>query len=631
MANMKLENYGKGIAKGMAVTIKHMFRHPITTQYPEQRLTVSRRTRGNELIWEREQCSGCTTCAKTCPQGVIRIETSGSGLLQAPCSLQCPAHINIPLYVRFIGEGKPAEAVAVIREKIPFPSVCGKVCFHPCETKCQRTQIDEPISIRVLKGFATTHDTGIWRNKITIALATGKKVAVVGGGPAGLTTAYYLARLGHKVTVFEALPEAGGMMRVGIPDYRLPKETLRKEIAEIAAVGVEIKTDNRVENLDDLFNQGYNAVYVAVGAHEGMKLGVDGENLSGVLDSATFLRDSALDRPVKLGNRVAVVGGGNVAMDAARVALRRGSKEVTMLYRRTRAEMPANPEEVVAALEEGIKIEFLAAPTKITGENGELKLECIRMQLGEPDSSGRRRPEPVKGSEFTKGYDTIIAAIGQRIQVPKGFNIKVAKSGAIEADAQTLATSREGVWAGGDAQLGPASVIEAIAAGRQGAISIDKYLGGKGMIDETLASAASKERPLSRTDKTAHRVHPAELEADERVRSFVEVEQPLTFDVAVKEANRCLKCDLAYTVDKMEVDMGYCIFCGLCVEACPRDSLFIDYNFEKSRYKREDLVLEKEDMLFEKGKSPKLRSGFCRPKAEAELPEQTLLQNRDKI
>jgi formate dehydrogenase beta subunit len=452
----------------------------------------------------------------------------------------------------------------------------------------------------------------------------------VGGGPAGLTAAYYLARLGHKVTVFEALPEAGGMMRVGIPDYRLPKDVLRKEIDEIAAAGVDIKTNTKIESLDDLFDQGYSAAFIAPGAHDGMKLGIDGEDLPGVIDSATFLRDHALDKKPEVGNRVAVIGGGNVAMDAARVSLRIGAKEVTMLYRRTRAEMPANPEEVVAALDEGINIEYLVAPNSIIKRGNELILECTRMKLGEPDASGRRRPEPIKGSEFAATYDTIIAAIGQRPAIPKAFNIKVARGNTIEANRDTLATSREGVFAGGDAQTGPASVIEAIAAGRQGAISIDRYLGGKGEIEEIFVERPAREPPLNRTDKKVHRVHPDEVEAEERVKGFVEVEQPLTYDVAIKEANRCLKCDLAYAVDTMIADMGYCIFCGLCVEACPRDSLFISYDFEKARYRREDLILDKEKLLLDE-KTPKTRSGFCRPMFEKELPEQTLLLNRDKI
>lgn len=627
---MKLDRYGKGIAKGMAVTIKHLVRRPVTVQYPEERLNTSRRIRGNDFIWLQEQCSGCETCAKSCPQGVIDMETSGTGVVQAPCSSTCPSHINIPLYVRLIAEGKPAEAVAVIREKIPFPSVCGRVCFHPCETKCQRTQIDSPISIRVLKRFAAEHDTGLWRSRVKIAPATGKSVAIVGGGPAGLTAAYYLARLGHTVTVFEALPEAGGMMRVGIPDYRLPKDILRKEIAEIEAVGVQIKTNTYIESLDELFNQGFHAIFLAIGAHEGMKLGIEGENLPGVIDSASFLKESALGNPMKVGRRVAVIGGGNVAIDAARVSLRLGAQEVTMLYRRTRAEMPANPEEITAALEEGVKIEFLIAPIKITGKDNELLLECVRMKLGEPDESGRRRPEQIKGSEFTTAYDTIIAAIGQRPRVPAGFGVKTGRGGNILADETTLLTDRPGVWAGGDGQTGPASVIEAIAAGRQAAISIDKYLGGKGEIDEILVDHPIPEHPLSFTNKANHRVHPEELPVQERIKSFAEVEQSLTLKQATHEASRCLKCDMAYSVEKLEIDLGYCIFCGLCVEACPRDALFFSTQYEKAQYARKGLIVNKEHLSYSKESSEPM-SAFCRPYLDKELPIQTLLLKKDKL
>jgi formate dehydrogenase (NADP+) beta subunit len=621
-----LDHYGKGIAKGMVVTLQHLFRHPITTQYPEQRLTVSRRERGNELLWQEDQCSGCTTCAKSCPMGVIHIRTSGEGYLQAPCAETCPAHINVPRYVKYIGEGKPAEAVAVIREKIPFPSVCGRVCFHPCETKCQRTQIDQPVSIRVLKRWATENDTGIWKQQAKQAPATGKKVAVVGGGPAGLTAAYYLARLGHGVTVFEALPEAGGMMRVGIPDYRLPKNVLRSEIEEIKALGVEIKTNTRVNSLEEIFQQGHQAVFLAIGAHEGMKLGVEGEDLPGVIDCATFLREVALGKKVNIGERVAVVGGGNAAIDAARVALRVGGKQITMLYRRTKNEMPANPEEIAAAEEENVKIEYLVAPTKVMAKDSHLVIESQRMKLGEPDASGRRRPEPVKGSEFTLDFDTVIAAIGQRPSVPPEFNVATDRGNVIKADAKTLATEKEGVFAGGDVQTGPASVIAAIAAGRQGAISIDKYLGGKGEISEVLAPAAVKERPLSLTDKLKHRVHPAELHPEDRVKGFAEIENSLTEEMAVGEAERCLKCDMAYDVESISADMGYCIFCGLCVEACPRDALFMGYDFERARYRREELRLDKKGLALTEGK---LRSGYARPNLEKTLPEQTLLLKKD--
>jgi ferredoxin len=292
--------------------------------------------------------------------------------------------------------------------------------------------------------------------------------------------------------------------------------------------------------------------------------------------------------------------------------------------------MPANPEEVEASFEEGIRIEYLTSITKIMQENGELLVECIRGRLGEPDAKGRRSPYPIKGTEFIRAYDTVIVAIGQRPVIPKGFNLKIRKNDYIDAIHDTLETNREGVYAGGDAQTGPASVIEAIAAGRQGAISIDKYLGGKGIIDEELVPRSDIQPQLNRIDKNIHRVHPGTMEVEERLKDFIEVEQPLTYEVAVKEANRCLKCDLAYTVDKMEADMGYCIFCGLCVEACPRNSLFLSYDYEKARYRREELILDKNKLVLD-DKTLKVRSGFCRPKEGAELPKQTLLLDRDKI
>ncbi|MBN1188312.1 MAG: FAD-dependent oxidoreductase [Dehalococcoidales bacterium] len=621
-----MDHYGKGIAKGMALTFRHLLRRPVTTQYPDERLTISRRSRGNELIWMEERCSGCTTCARTCPLGVIHLRTSGEGYLEAPCSQTCPAHIDIPRYVKYIVEGKPAEALAVIREKIPFPSVCGRVCFHPCESKCQRAQIDQPVSIRVLKRWASDHDDGRWKKLSRKDPPTGKKAAVVGGGPAGLTAAYYLAKLGHGVTVFEALPEAGGMMRVGIPDYRLPKDVLRAEIDEISAAGVDIRTNVSITSLDDLFQDGYQAVFLALGAHEGMKLGVEGENSPGVIDCATFLRETALGKKTDIGERVAVVGGGNAAIDAARVALRTGGKQITMIYRRTRAEMPANPEEIAAAEEENINIEYLVNPTRVTRKNSSLEMEIIRMRLGEPDASGRRRPEPVTGSEFTRTFDTIIAAIGQHSIIPADFRVETGKGSVIKADASTLATSREGVFAGGDVQSGPDSVIAAIAAGRLAAVSIDRYLGGKGDIEEVLAEPATKEKPLRITDKTVHRLHPDEIPPGERVNGFTEVEKPLTEELAVQEAGRCLKCDMAYKVENIEADMGYCIFCGLCVEACPRDALFMGYGFERAKYRRGELMLDKTGISMSEDKT---RSGFARPGIEKELPEQTLLIYRD--
>jgi len=479
----------------------------------------------------------------------------------------------------------------------------------------------------VLKRFATEYDTGLWKVNSRVAPPTGKRVAVVGAGPAGLTAAYYLAKLGHSVTVFEALPEPGGMMRVGIPDYRLPKDRLGAEIEEIKAVGVEIRTNTKVDSVEGLFEQGYEAIFLAIGAHQGIRLGVEGEDDPRVMECVSFLREVSLGKEVEVGERVAVIGGGNAAIDSARTALRLGSREVTIVYRRTQAEMPANPEEVEAALAEGIEVYFLAAPSRIYRQDSELKLECIRMRLGEPDASGRRRPEPIKGSEFTMSFDNIIAAIGQRPQVPDKFGLPIGRGNTIQVDTNTLATEREGIFAGGDAVSGPASVIEAIAAGRQAAISIDKYLGGEGMIDETLAPPQERITPLTEAEKWG-RVHPPESLPEERISNFAEVELKLSEEMAVKEARRCLRCDIAYVVDKLEVDMGYCIFCGLCVEACPHYALFMGYAYERAKYRRQELVLNKEDLLLSDEKQP---SGYARPKIEATLPQQTLLLERDRV
>ena len=466
------------------------------------------------------------------------------GLVTAPCSHTCPAGVDIPRYVRFIADGKFDEAVAVIREKIPFPSVCGHVCVHPCEAKCRRSELDEAIAIRVLKRFATEHDTGLWKLNSKVAAATGKRVAIVGSGPAGLTAAYYLAKLGHSVTVFEALSEPGGMMRVGIPDYRLPKDILRAEIKEIEDIGVDIRTNTKIDSLEKLFEQGYNAIFLAIGAHQDVRIGVEGEDSPRVKDCVSFLRDVNLGKEIRLGDRVAVIGGGNAAIDSARTALRLGAREVTIIYRRTRAEMPASPEEIEEAIVERVKVYFLATPSRITSRGGELQLECIRMELGAIDSSGRPRPEPVKGSGFSMSLDTIIAAVGQRPEIPVQFNLPIGQGNTIRIDSDTLATEKKGIFAGGDAVSGPATVIEAIAAGRQAAISIDRYLGGSGVIDETLAPPEGEVTPAEEAEEEKRRPQMPALPLEQRLSSFANVELGLSEEMAIEEAKRCLRCDL---------------------------------------------------------------------------------------
>jgi NADH-quinone oxidoreductase subunit F len=471
------------------------------------------------------------------------------GIVSAPCSHTCPAGINVPLYIRYISANKPAEANAVIREKIPFPFVCGLVCFHPCEAKCRRGQVDEAIAIRMLKRFAAENSNEKWKAKSFKRAPTGKKVAIIGSGPAGLTAAYYLAKSGHKLNVFEALSEAGGMLRAGIPDYRLPKDILNSEIEEIVNLGVTISLNTKIESVNKLLERGYHAVFVAVGAHQGLKIGIEGENNPKVVDAASFLKNINYGAKFNVGDSVAVIGGGNVAIDAARCALRLGAKEVKIIYRRTQSEMPASPEEISDAIEEGISICPLLSPLKITETNNKLELVCMRMKLGEVDSSGRPRPEPIKDSEFTLTFDTILPAIGQRPDIPALLNLPIKQGNLIEVDPDTLATKIKGVYAGGDAVTGPASVIEAIAAGRQAAVSIDTYLGGDGNIEEHLVGVEIDGTPFGETI-IKPRVKMPKLAAKRRVTSFSDVELGYGRKSAREEADRCLKCDLEEHADE---------------------------------------------------------------------------------
>jgi len=494
-------------------------------------------------------CKYCFTCVEVCPVGALvdkqaryRNIAEWEGYV-VPCSYACPAHIDIPRYVNFVSRGKYPEALAVVREKVPFPGALGRVCIHPCEQACRRGKLDEPICIKFLKRYAADHDNELWKKGNKVMPATGKKVAVVGSGPAGLTAAFYLAKFGHAVTVFEALPQTGGMMRVGIPAYRLPREILDAEIDEIKKVGVDIKVNQRIESVDELLQKGFDAVFVGIGDHKGSKMGAEGEDLPGVLDGVDFLRTVALGKEFKIGKKVAIIGGGNSAIDCARVALRVGSSDVTIVYRRTRAEMPAAPEEVEAAIHEGIKVVFLAAPNKITQKDGKLAMECIKMRLGDPDASGRRSPVRIPDSEYITEYDSVIAGIGQASDIPAKFDLAVNR-GNIKASPTTLETSKKGIFAGGDIVTGPASVIGAIAQGRLAASSIDKYLGGQGVVDEVLAPVEAMD-PVFGED--AHfsdkkQPHMAELENSKRQGNFDEVEFGYTEPQAVDEGKRCFKC-----------------------------------------------------------------------------------------
>ncbi len=460
------------------------------------------------------------------------------------CREACPADIDIPRYVRLIGENRPADALAVIKQALPFPGILGRVCFAPCETPCRQAKQEEPIAVRMLKRFAYEHATYEEKGP---ARRTGKRVAIVGSGPAGLTAAYYLVKMGHEVAVFEALPEAGGMMRVGIPAYRLPRKVLDEEIDLVKQLGAKIQTSTKVFSLEQLFQDGYQAILVATGAHRGMKLGLEGEDHHKVLECIDFLRGVSFGKRTELGNRVAVIGGGNAAIDAARSALRLGARDVTILYRRTRAEMPANTSEIEEAISEGVKIDFLVAPRRIMSKNDTVILESVRMKLGAPDASGRPRPEPIEGSEFQLEVDAIIAAIGQSPDVPKEFTLETGSNNTVIVDAETMATSREGVFAAGDVIAGPASVVEAVRSAKQATLSIDRYLGGEGVLpvpELDIKDLTSRQTFIERWARNNQRVVMPSLAIDDRLRGFDEVELGLTEEMAMAEGRRCWRCDL---------------------------------------------------------------------------------------
>ena len=539
---------------GVATKAGHSYAEMFTLPGYKQRSSI-----------DQDKCIHCGKCHEICwYYGIERKEEKAT----APCKEACPAGIDVPRYVRLVGQGKFDEALAVVRERIPFPFICGVACFHPCEDKCARGRLDDPIAIMALKRFIAERDTGSWKSKVKAAKPTGKRVAIVGSGPAGLTAGYYLAKQGHSVTAFEASPLAGGMMRMAIPEYRLPMEVLVREIDEIKGAGVEIKTGTKVDSPDKLLSQGYDAVFVATGANSDLPMRIEGEKNPGVMQCLSFLNDVKLGKKVNVGEKVAVIGGGNAAIDAARTVSRLGARDVNIIYRRSRAEMPASDDEVEEALLEGVCIEFLAAPTKIVKSNGRLKMECIRMKLGAPDASGRPRPEPIAGSEFDLDTDTVIIAVGETPDIPAQFGLKKTDGNAIWVDPETLATSKKGVFAGGDVVNGPASIIESIAAGRRAAVSIDKYLGGNGEIDEVLAPPEGEVEPLDADELPEERRVPqaAAVPLAKRLFGFDMPECGYTEEEAVKEAKRCLRCDAnwLYTVNEDK-----CKGCYNCKVICP--------------------------------------------------------------
>ncbi|MFH1486729.1 MAG: FAD-dependent oxidoreductase, partial [Chloroflexota bacterium] len=473
--------------------------------------------------------------------------------------------------------------LAVIRERLPLTAVCAYVCTHPCEAKCGRRQLDEAVAIRALKRAAVEFGDEAGERQIPAGVQSGKKVAVVGAGPAGLTAAYYLCKQGHRVVVFEALPEAGGMMRYGIPEYRLPRDLLDREIAEIAALGVDIRTNNMADSLEQLQADGYDALLLASGAWQGVKAGIEGEASAGAMDALSFLREVKSGGRPAIGPRVVVVGGGNTAVDAARTALRLGARSVVILYRRTRAEMPASAEEIDGALEEGVEIEYLAAPVRITEREGVCKVVCQRMQLGEKDDTGRPSPTPIKGSEFDLSCDQVLIAVGQTGGLGGNFGLSTRPNGSIEVDSDTLETSRKGVFAAGDAVTGPASIIDAIAQGRLAASSIDRFLGGGGLDDGSVRGPAEAPVVSEARFRGTCRPHMPTIPIDQRLTAFAAVELGYEKDAAVREARRCLACDVRDY--RVEVDVEACKECRYCAAVCRMEVFSPATDFNRRGYR----------------------------------------------
>jgi NADH-quinone oxidoreductase subunit F len=473
-------------------------------------------------------------------------------LFDSPCQNTCPANVDVPIYADLIAQEKFREAYEVIQEENPLPLICGRVCHHPCESRCNRGKMDEPIAIRSLKRFAS--DYVLENDKAfpvpDVSESKGIKVAIVGSGPAGLTCAFYLRKLGYEVTVFEALPVAGGMLAVGIPEYRLPKNLLKEEIKVLTSMGVEIITNTKVGKditLKELKDKGYEAIFVAVGAHKDRSMGIVGEALDGVISGVDLLRDINLGRDVDLkGKKVAVIGGGNVAIDAARSALRLGAEEVNILYRRAKRDLPAIPEEIHEAELEGININCMVNPVKIIGENGKVKaIECIQMRGGDFDKSGRRKPVPVEDSNFTIDADIVIPAIGQEID--DTFNagdLQVSLGrGSVVNVTDGSSTDVPGIFAGGDCVTGPDTVVQAIKAGKEAASAIDKYLGGDGEIIPDKKIVRQLSRPVLEEERAREKMPCISME--KRKDGFIEVEEGFTKEAAVREAIRCLRCDVS--------------------------------------------------------------------------------------
>ena len=519
----------------------------------------------------------------------------------APCTAACPVNVCVQGFVGLIAAGRPREALETVRERLPLPSICARVCHRPCEAACVRDELDEAVAVNDLKRFATDLALSAGGDDPD-AHPEGPKVAVIGSGPAGLACAADLARRGYRATIFEAHGVPGGMLTLGIPEFRLPRDVLRADIAWIESLGVEIRcnvTVGKDPSLEELFDQGYGAAFLGVGAQKGTSLKIPGRDASGVEDALAFLARVNLDADRSVGRRVAVVGGGDAALDAARTAMRLGAEEVRILYRRSRAEMPASAREVDEAEREGVAFQFLSTPIRAFTEEGRVvALECLRTELGEPDEGGRRRPVPVPGSEFTAQADHVIEAIGQSPVLDglaEELGLDLTPAGAIRVDTRTGQSSHPKIFAGGDVVTGPATVIDAIAAGKRAAHGIDLLLAEDDSSVEPLITVTTADLPEDNRYRPAAvevrpRLHPPSLTPEERRGSFAEVEGGYDARTAVQEADRCLACGRCACCNncidnfgcpaifmeegRIKINDTLCRGCGVCVQICPNGAIY---------------------------------------------------------